>query len=343
MRGFINSMKLIKAMLQWGVAVALAFIIVNFLCFFYERPPGWIDTPNGPSPSGWDPDSILVHGTEGYSVSRVDQNGYLNAPGVLGNSYILCMGSSHTQGKEISPAKRYTALLNDYYSKQDDTLAVYNIGSDGNSLPDLIRHFPAAIQAFPNASVVTIEVFKLDYSAERLENALQQSTYTEKSSVQSLKEDLTLKGKLKIKIKEAFPLLHLIKSKFETAAAEKQSNETAISETTKASDALEKAMFLLRSEFGGEILFIYHPTITIETDGSISCNYDSLWPAFQRACSNNDIQIVDMGPTFLHFYATEKKLPYGFPNTVPGSGHLNSNGHALIAEVLIQYFEGAMK
>ena len=42
-------MKHIKTLLQWAVAIALGFFIVNLLCMVYERPVGWLDTPNGPS------------------------------------------------------------------------------------------------------------------------------------------------------------------------------------------------------------------------------------------------------------------------------------------------------
>ncbi len=51
--------------------------------FFYERPVGGIDTPNGPSPSLWHPGAYMIHGTEGYSISTADQNGFMNKDGEL--------------------------------------------------------------------------------------------------------------------------------------------------------------------------------------------------------------------------------------------------------------------
>lgn len=39
---------------------------------------GWVDTNNGPSLAIRNPGSYLVHGTEGYSISKIDSNGFTN-------------------------------------------------------------------------------------------------------------------------------------------------------------------------------------------------------------------------------------------------------------------------
>ena len=78
-----------KQLLQWIFALVLGFAIVNALCFFYERPAGWLDTPAGAAPAAWQPGALIVHGTEGYGVSRVDENGFLNPEGTLADRYVL--------------------------------------------------------------------------------------------------------------------------------------------------------------------------------------------------------------------------------------------------------------
>ena len=70
-----------KQVFQWALALTLGFLIANALCFFYKRPVGWLDTPNGAATSVWRPGTTLVHGTEGYGYARIDRNGFINPEG----------------------------------------------------------------------------------------------------------------------------------------------------------------------------------------------------------------------------------------------------------------------
>lgn len=327
-------MRCVKQMIQWLSAIALGFCLVNLLCFAYERPTGWIDTPYGPSPAGWNPGSVLVHGTEGYGIARVDESGYLNPTGVLREGHILCMGSSHTQGTEVAPEKKYTALLNAHFTEGAEKLAAYNISCYGNFLPSLIRHFPMAVKAFPDASVMVMELSRLDFTDEQLEDAMQPVSFGEIQSVPKQKETLGIPGKLKIFLKEYLPLLNLIKTKMETAAEAKETEADLQEELSP--EVIHTAIRKIRSEFDGHIVVVYHPPVEIQTDGTISLRYDVPFDAFRDACAENDIILVDMGPVFLDNYEQEQTLPYGFANTVPGTGHLNTTGHRLIAEALIE-------
>ncbi len=335
--------------ISWAIAAAVAFFAVNLLCCFYERPTAWYDTPNGPNPSGWRPGSVLVHGTEGYGVVRVDENGYLNPAGKLQDGYVLMMGSSHTQGKEVPAEKKYSARVNAYFAEDNDTLFAYNIASDGNFLPSLIRHFPAAVQAFPDAAVITVEVASVDFSEEELENALQQVSYVAENSVGSQYRNAGTGARIKNFIKESFPMLSLIKSKLKTAAAvqTKAAGKTAeISDQQNEKqygDIYNQAMELIRSETDCPVIFIYHPSLKLNDDGSVNVQYSKNWALFQAACSDNNISVIDMGPIFERWYYEHRQLPYGFSNTTPGSGHLNHVGHQLIANTLIGCLEEVMQ
>lgn len=335
-------MRIIKPFLQWTAAVVVGFIVVNFLCFFYERPTGWIETPEGPGPAGWNPNTILVHGTEGYGIIKIDENGYINPPGTLQESYVLCMGSSHTQGKEVVMDENYSSLLNSHFSKGEGSLAAYNIACDGNFLPTLIKHFSAAVQAYPDASVVTIEISTTDFSAEELNDTLQQVEYDESQSVKNRIKYMGFKEKLKIIIKEYFPLISLVKSKLETTANSNNADSVGKTDNSDAAKALRKALKLMRSKYDGEIIFIYHSQTLIEEDGSVTFAEDKLFSVLAKACKENNIRLVDMRPAFVEHYEKEKETPYGFANTKPGNGHLNKVGHRLIAESLIPYIEEVM-
>lgn len=333
-------MRYLRKMMQWLAALMAGFCFVNLLCFGYERPAGWLDTPNGPSPAGWNPGAVLIHGSEGYGIAKVDENGYLNPDGVLQENYILCMGSSHTGGKEVASDKKYTSLLNAYFSQGEGQLAAYNIACDGNYLPSLIKHFSAAMDTFPDAGTVIIEIFNTDFSSEEIQSSMEQVSYDEKTSARNQKQSLGVVQKAKILIKEYFPLLALIKSKLETMQAGEGTSVSEAIEDTQQADTIRDALQMMRQAYAGEMIFLYHPSVTVSASGEMSCVYDDFFDTFQNLCEENSICVIDMGDAFLENYQKENTLPYGFMNTAPGVGHLNATGHRLIAEALIEKIQG---
>ena len=167
----------IKQIVQWSLAIIFSFLIVNLLCFIYERPVGWIDTEHGASCGIRNPGTVMLHGTEGYAVSIIDSYGYTNENKPLQDSYILVMGSSHTQGKEVATEKRFTSLANKELSKDEDSLFVFNIAADGHLFPSQIKHFSSAISAYPNSLAIILEVSSTDYTVSELLDACEQVEY----------------------------------------------------------------------------------------------------------------------------------------------------------------------
>ncbi|MDO5546171.1 MAG: hypothetical protein Q4F81_10200 [Eubacteriales bacterium] len=322
-----------KQALQWVLALLAGSFLVNALCFFYERQPGWLDTPRGASASVWRPGAVIVHGTEGFGISKVDDNGYLNPAGALADRYVLMMGASHTQGKEVSPPRRYSSLVNDYFSGDSGLLTAYNIASDGHFLPGQIQYFLAAVSAFPNAGAITMEISSTDVSPQELRSSRNQVVYDPSGGDF---EALSGLGRLRLAVKEGFPLLSLLKKNMQTLRAQAaEGNEGPYDYETE----LDAALALIRSEFDGPIAFVYHPSTEIQSDGTLKLGYSDTWKIFCKVCERNGIDVIDTGERFQNLYDTQRKLPYGFANTTPGSGHLNALGHEILAEEIISYLE----
>lgn len=330
-------MKKITYVLKWSLAILISFVMINAICFLYERQGGWRDTPNGASEAVREPYSLLVHGTEGYAITRVDKNGYFNPNKALADKYMLIMGSSHTQGKEVSPDKKFSVLVDNSFN-DNKYLHTYNIACDGSYLPSQIKHFNAALEAFPGTDMVVIEISNTDFSISALENSLNQSEYDPKDSAVWF-ENMSLKNKLRNAIKDYVPMLSKIKKNIETIKQIKTSTEKQSIDLTEYRIAINKALQLIRSETSVPVVFVYHPGVIINADGSITLDYSETWDIFQETCSQNNIVIIDTGEAFLECYDKSKALPYGFLNTTFGSGHLNATGHRIIADEILEYME----
>ena len=351
--------KTIKALLSWCLAAVISLLIANLVSFFYRSGAGSIPRENAFSTSIRTPNSRIVRGSEGYGINHVDENGYLNDDTLpLKDNYILMMGSSHAEGLQVMQRDSMTSVLNRLIDPGSRT--VYNLGTAGYTLPLIVQGFQAGLEEFPHASAVMIEISQLTYSAEEFTQALDQATYDPASTGQALMQSLDAGWKARNGILEIVPLISLLRQQFDSMnlsmkdafgirdflkaqkarVAESDftqdgaSAEAAAAKETEAfTSALNQAFALLRSEFDGPIILLYHAGVGIQTDGAYVVTRDMrYYDAYVAACEKNNIVFVDTGDAFLRVYEQDYSVPYGFSNTTMLKGHLNRVGQRIVAE-----------
>lgn len=57
-----------------------------------------------------------------------------------------------------------------------------------------------------------------------------------------------------------------------------------------------------------------------------------------QAAKDQKVDLINMRAPFAGLYQRQHKIPYGFANTQYGTGHMNSYGHDLTSDVLVDYF-----
>jgi hypothetical protein len=365
------SKKTLNTILSWCGALVVALLLANGVSFFYRSGAGSIQRENAFSTSIRTPNSRIVRGAEGYGVNYVDENGYLNPRELqLGDEYILLLGSSHAEGLQVMQADNMAAALNRKLAGSGQI--VYNLGTAGYTLPQIIKGFHAALEEFPNASAVLIETGVIAYSKETLQDALNQTTFDKASTGQALVASQGMSRRVRNAVLEVAPIISLLRAQFEllsfdfegafgidlalftkqesaaledraqSAASETAKEITAADEIKAAAkaayyDVLNQVFALLRSEFDKPIILLYHPALRLQGDGVMQIRREEgPYDAYLAACANNDIVFVDTGDAFLAAYAADYTVPYGFQNTTLGSGHLNAAGHEIAAEAFYQ-------
>lgn len=143
-------------------------------------------------------------------------------------------------------------------------------------------------------------------------------------------------------LKEYLPLIAMIKNHIETSQKLNSSGggkkNNSINEEEYRT-VITDGLSLMRSCFDGPIVFIYHPTTKIQTDGTLKLIRSQTLEIFKEECEHVGIDFIDTGDAFLEHYNKYHELPYGFANTTPGNGHLNEVGHKIMADVIIDYLE----
>jgi len=179
-----------------------------------------------------------------------------------------------------------------------------------------------------------------------LENALKQREYNEAQTGPNIMAGISTVSKVKNFVKDYFPVLGVIKhqmsllDKGEVNATEDNVVADTGKDTADYQKALEAVFAKLKHVFAGQIIVLYHPMVTLETNGEMTVEYSENLEAFVRCCDAYGIAFVNVGEDFLEDYENSYHVPYGFSNTTMGEGHINRWGHEVIARALYEEITG---
>ena len=336
--GRFNMNKVLKQVGSWILAFLIMAVIMNIALAFYNRSAGWIDRSTGATRAIFYPNTGILYSTEGRGYHKSDSRGYVNDVDVLADNYVIAVGASHSQGKEVGQGERYTDLLNKWLGYEDEAY-VYNVSQSANYYPRIVKGFSALVQEFPDASKIVIEIGNTYYTADELTEALEQRDFDEKQTGAHIFSTLSTVKKISILAKQYSPLLFNINERYneleKLSAENKSSGEEAEFDIDEYTNALAKTLELITSEYDGEIIVLYHPNVNIEKDGSMSIETAVTDDVFKAVCATYNVKVVDMSEKYLAEYEADYTVPCGFSNSKMGSGHINADGHRMIAEELL--------
>jgi hypothetical protein len=87
------------------------------------------------------------------------------------------------------------------------------------------------------------------------------------------------------------------------------------------------------------MILVYHPLLPRLRDGRLVTKdpYRKEVGEFLRVAGEAGLEVLNLTDAFLAFPGRTGRLPHGFPNTFPGEGHWNRDGHDLVAREVLQY------
>ncbi|WP_026497696.1 hypothetical protein [Butyrivibrio sp. WCD2001] len=333
--------KYVKQLIQWIIAALIAGLIMNTVLFFYNSRPGWIERTKGATTGIYTPNSYIIKMTEGKGCHKSDSRGYVNNSDKLADHYVIAVGASHTQGKEVDDGERYTDLLNEWLGYKDEVY-VYNVSEDGYYLPYIINGFKALTEEFPDAEKIIIEIATTSFDVDLLKSAYEQREFDQSQLGENIFDTLSLMDKMKKYVKQYSPLLYNAENqlasikKIHGESETKNNKEVDIDEYR---DALDKDFDMMTSLFDKEIIILYHPNVELNEDGGMTIKTAETDGIFKEICEKYDIAVVDMSDKFREEYENNWVVSTGFSNTTIAEGHLNKEGHRMIAEELLKIME----
>ena len=332
------------------LAAVLAFLFLEAFCRVYFNRPIHTATPGGPTDYIWEPHAFYSCWTEGIGFGKTNNEGYYDledrAEGETAD--VLIMGSSFMQAEQVPQNRSTAALLRDSLPE----MKVYNIGVAGHRFLTCVQNTTAACEAYRPRYLV-IDTQEVGFTDEQLAQVLEGS-YPEESSVESplllmLKRSCVLNllyyqmsyyreehGGL-LNPPELQPLFgKRTQQDGEKAAADggEMPYESARAENRELLRQVLQKLHDDAAETGTEVIVLYHPKTWLDGYGGMLVYDAARTDGFDTLCEECGIRLLDMAERYRREYDGSYALPYGFPNTAVGTGHLNAAGHRMIAEDL---------
>lgn len=314
-------------------AVFLALAVLDLFCAWYYNPTSYLRDPDRATDLIRQPEAFTSRATEGFASMRMDAQGYNNASVPDENIFVLMMGSSHTEALNVPQDQNASAQLQVLLSEAGYPGAVYNIGISSHTFARNAANLPRALEKFQPTGYVVVETADvLMFTA---------AVHAARDDVMDLlpETDSPLPAWLTNR-----PLAATLYRQWGnlTSEEEEQIDTSYIPPDIlqRYQQALTELFLQMRTEAdaaGVELIFYYHPHLALTGDGGAeTMTQRQCLGAFSAACQEAGITFLDLSETFLQAYEADYTLPHGFVNTSPGTGHLNADGHAIIARALFE-------
>ena len=318
--------------LKMAMAVLGSFLVINVLCFFYFDLPRAVTNRDDFTTRKNIPNHKVCYCGEGFGISQTDKYGFYNDGNVtFDNANIVCIGSSQTEAIQVNEEEKYVSLLNG----MDEHNHAYNLGVSGQYFEKYCGRLPIIPRFFPSAGLIIMETIHMPKEDDW--DAIMDTLSTGNLAI----EDHDWKEQnLLFRICRSIPYTALLKRQITGIMEALNDKKDAVPEKTngmlqytiKANNTME----LLRQKMGNmPLIFLYVPYMDMDHKGQVSVAEDKAKiAAVEKACKSNSIIFVNMGPAFLEYYNKNHVLPHGHLNSQVGKGHLNKDGHRMIADTL---------
>jgi len=314
-----------------GKMILAGIITLIFLSIFgyaYYHTGLRIKSESGATDYHWEPKTLMSTMKEGFSWIKTDSNGYNNAS-IPAQVDILVMGSSHMEAAEVAQGENTAAQLNMMLPDMN----VYNIGISGHTIYRCVDNISSAIESFKPTSYIVIETNRIRLDANEMEAVI---------SGHAVRESASAGGRV-MSILQRIPAFKPLYSQFDAWRAQDRKPMAVQSVVSSEGDdyytTLEAFLRIVgeAAETDGiKAIIFYDPPQEFDKDGNLDYFHtDEDVTLFRKACEQNNIVFIDMTDTFAAAYQADHTLAHGFANTGVGIGHLNRDGHRMIAEALV--------
>jgi lysophospholipase L1-like esterase len=275
------------------------------------------------------PDAPIVQSFEGFSNGRTNELGNLDAamPATPPSDGIMVLGDSYTEARHVSQDDRYTDRLGVLAGRR-----VYNVGHAGWSPVNALAYLESELPKFRPATVV-VQVSGNDL-ADLV--AKKRARVVDRDGTLAI-EFPTVKasgGARAVIARSAFAG-QLISSTAGLFGGKSDDDGNAAESCAAPSPLVFRAVPWILAQLARahpDVRIVYLPKLDYHAGCSDECA--TARGLFQYAAERVGVRFIDPTAAMCARFAATRQPLHGFWNTVPGTGHMNADGHAVVAEAL---------
>lgn len=295
--------------------------------------------------------STRFWGKEGYGFTRYLFHGEISTPYVDGDISIVLLGDSYTEGLQVSDHLKYASVAEEVVRENGFSADIRNLGQSGNSIADYVYLAPKVIEYF-DPELIIVQLSSSDFLGGDAFDKSRRNyfVYDETGNAEVvhkdtgfLENDFVFAIHSKLVASSLYSAggarfsqlwnsvdFGIVRDRDEGAQRISYANPI-IHLGTRIND-----QFRLLSEAytGIDIVILLLPDLPrLKNDELIIDDIENIESIKNIINDFGEFSVIDPSMEFLNG-AEENLLPRGFTNSIPGFGHLNRNGHAIVGNVL---------
>ena len=315
----------------WGQTLALLLVLVALFELGCRFLLGWSPMSRNDARYGqvMAPGQWVVQSREGFARERTNELGNLDAPmpTSLPRDGILVIGDSLTEARQVSRSERYTERLGAIVGRR-----VYNVGHSGWSPLNAIAYLDTEKARFRPALTI-VQISGNDF--DDMVNRKRRLHVVDRNGAYSIEvPSRDERGFSRHLERSAFALLAFDRA---TAILAGGGNEAEGSSCETLAPLATRALPWMLGELkraAGNVALLYLPVVDYHHGCRDRCA--SSRALYVAAAAAGGIPLVDATDAICREFAGTQQPLHGFWNTVPGEGHLNAEGHAVLARLLAE-------
>lgn len=289
---------------------------------------------------------LLVHGTEGFSVTHINALGMRNGdiqPKATGVYRVLMLGDSFTEGYQVGDSHTFSALTEHTLQRKFGAgIEVVNGGRSGGS-PAYYIHLADFYRERISPDFVVVQLDQGDFTVDLLNSNKYFAVAPDGGTFKTIRNSAFVSDN---PFTQRFPRLSFLTSistlrvASEKVAAmrgkpgqEREGGGENAPLTSQGREAMRWAVAALHRKYPN-LLLVFLPNIDYDHPTLEPFEVESL---LGRYANEAGVPLIDMRPDFVNGFLESRQPPLGFYNTQPGVGHINELGHSLVASRISGY------
>lgn len=293
------------------------------------------------------PGSKMIESMEGYSHITFNSIGFNDdEPIDTIKRKIFVIGDSYTEAFQVNRSDGYVALIDKIFNKNN--IDAIKLARD-SFVP---LHYPIVSSRYYHAYKPELTIIQLgSHTLGDLYDDDISISYGENDEIEKFTLEVSDNDKKKNSIRGiinnsalSYYLLrrykHLILKTIHKIKSLKdlfKSNNVTYSvspKTTIQRNDVQRLSYVLK-KISGPVVVVYFPDPKINIGNDIANN--TVRKLIKQASINAGVTFVDLTKDFKSDFSLNNRLLNGFSNSKPGEGHLNKQGHILVAKKIISH------